>query len=245
MYAPWPTVFISSASASGISIWNSYIALSMFVHLMTSQRLASSTAMTTSTASRLSRPRSSAKAAVGVSCNTTACQLRRELPAAFMRTFSSLAFSKPFRTSKIRAVICSLFRPAVAEYCARWRKLVRAERAAGAATTRVRAMLRTARRRKDMFDECRSVDRLRNRREKCDARWPVQLRSGSSRLAVRQISARLHLINLLISSLANFTPRIHLPPVHLGDFGACGGFMSRVGYLRLNMCHRPDILVDQ
>lgn len=79
MYAPSFTVLMSSASASGISIENSCSQRRGQLELNTwnenNRRLASSTAITTSTASRLSKPKSLENDDVGESCTDRTCCL--------------------------------------------------------------------------------------------------------------------------------------------------------------------------
>jgi len=96
--------------------------------------------MTTSTASKLSRPRSPVNEAVVASCKPQSNILNTTL-SLVSRAFVGSTFSKPFNTSNTRVVISSFVRPAAAEKAARWCSQVRLGMAAAEVEIRFRAKL--------------------------------------------------------------------------------------------------------
>jgi len=119
----------------------------------------SSTAITTSTASKLSRPKSSVKEAVGLIYeNSVNCADTRESG----RTFSGLTFSKVFTTSSTRVSICDLSRELAAEKAARCGIRLMCSLESEEEATWREVTLRKARRRNDMRDSlhCERVNRL-------------------------------------------------------------------------------------
>lgn len=91
-------------------------------------------------------------------------------PRSLPQTFDWSTFSNPFKTSSTRVSICSLGSPAAAENAARCRRVSLVEGSAATAI-RGRAILRTARRIKDILGrryECRTAEAVSP--DACDKR---------------------------------------------------------------------------